>query len=66
MLLGLFTGWALIYSIDRLSDAEIAFAFPWARLLLVVVLGVVLGLLASWIPARRSTRLEVLDAIDAT
>jgi ABC-type lipoprotein release transport system permease subunit len=30
------------------------------------VLGVVLGFLASLIPARRSTRLEVLDAINAT
>ncbi|MCB0962587.1 MAG: FtsX-like permease family protein [Acidimicrobiales bacterium] len=64
--LGLFTGWALIFSIDRLSDAEIAFAFPAARLALVVVLGIGLGLAASWIPARRSTRLDVLDALDAT
>ena len=28
--------------------------------------GILLGLLASLIPARRSTRLEVLDAIQST
>jgi putative ABC transport system permease protein len=32
----------------------------------VLVLGVVLGFLAALIPARRSTRLEVLEAIQAT
>ena len=34
--------------------------------LLVLVLGVLLGLLASYLPARRSTHLEVLDAIQST
>jgi ABC-type lipoprotein release transport system permease subunit len=33
---------------------------------LVLVLGIGLGFLASLIPAYRSTRLEVLDAINAT
>jgi len=33
---------------------------------LVLILGVVLGFLASLIPAQRSTSLEVLDAINAT
>ena len=37
-----------------------------SNVLLAVLLGVVLGALASFIPARRSTRLEVLDAIAAT
>ena len=63
---GLAIGWGLIAAINRLSDASISFGFPAMRLLLVLVLGVVLGVLASYIPARRSTRLEVLDAIQAT
>jgi len=63
---GLAIGWGLIAAINRLSDASISFGFPAFRLLLVLVLGIVLGLLASYIPARRSTRLEVLDAIQAT
>ncbi len=35
-------------------------------LAVVLVAGIGLGLLASLIPARRSTRLEVLDAIQTT
>ena len=64
--LGTFIGWALIRSIDRLSEATIAISLPWLQLLLVLVLGVVLGVVASYIPSRRSTRLEVLDAIQST
>jgi len=64
--LGLFMGWALIHSIQRLSDAEIGLSIPGWRLVIVLVLGVVLGVLASLIPARRSTKLDVLDAIQAT
>ncbi|HEY6531308.1 MAG TPA: FtsX-like permease family protein, partial [Acidimicrobiales bacterium] len=63
---GLVVGWGLIFTINRLSDANIGFGFPGLQLLLVLVLGIVLGVVASWIPARRSTRLEVLDAIQAT
>ena len=63
---GLVVGWGLIFTINRLSDAGIGFGFPGLQLLAVLVLGIVLGVVASWIPARRSTRLEVLDAIQAT
>ena len=66
VVLGVFTGWALIFGIDRLSDAGIAFSVPGGMLALVLVLGIGLGFLASLIPAQRSTRLEVLDAINAT
>ena len=63
---GTFVGWALIRTIDRLSEAGIGVSLPVGQLLLILVAGVVLGLLAALIPARRSTRLEVLDAIKAT
>ncbi|MCU0307609.1 MAG: FtsX-like permease family protein, partial [Thermoleophilia bacterium] len=66
LVLGTFVGWALIRTIDRLSEAGIGFSPPLRALLLVLVAGVLLGFLASLIPARRSTRLEVLDAIKAT
>jgi putative ABC transport system permease protein len=66
MALGLVVGWGLVLSIDRLSDAGLGFALPASLLALILVLGVLLGFLASLIPARRSTRLEVLDAIQAT
>jgi putative ABC transport system permease protein len=64
--LGLAVGWGVVGAIGRLSDAGIGLSFPAFRVLLVLVLGVVLGLAASYIPARRSTRLEVLEAIQAT
>ena len=66
IVLGTFVGWSLIQAIDRLSDADIAVSIPWLQLLGVLVLGVVLGVVASYIPSRRSTRLEVLDAIAST
>jgi putative ABC transport system permease protein len=66
VVLGLFMGWALINAINRLSDANVALSLPYGRLGLVLVLGVVLGVLASLIPARRSTKLDVLDAIQST
>ena len=66
MVLGLVIGWGLIASIDRLTDAGIGYGFPSGQLLLVLVAGVVLGVLASVIPARRSTRLTVLEAVQAT
>lgn len=66
LLLGLFVGWALVRAIDRIAQTSVPFSLPTGRLILVLVLGVVLGLLASVIPARRSTKLDVLDSIQAT
>ena len=66
LLLGLFGAWAALFSINRLTDASIDFSVPVLLLAVVLVLGVVLGLLASLIPARRSTRLDVLEAIQST
>jgi putative ABC transport system permease protein len=63
---GLFAAWALILSISRLSDADISPGFPVGSIALILVLGVALGLLASLVPSRRSTRLDVLEALEAT
>ncbi len=63
--LGTFVGWATIYAIDRLAEAGIPFSFPATQILVVLVLGVVLGALAAYIPSKRSTRLDVLEAIGA-
>ena len=64
--LGLFVGWSAVRAVNRLAGAEIGFSLPGTRLVLVLVLGIALGVLASLIPARRSTRLDVLEAIQAT
>jgi putative ABC transport system permease protein len=66
MLLGVFSGIALISAIDRLSDADISISLPPILLGVVLVLGLALGLIAALIPAQRSTRLDVLEAIQAT
>jgi putative ABC transport system permease protein len=63
---GLFAAWALILSISRLTDADISPGLPIGELALILALGVVLGLVASLIPSRRSTRLDVLEALEAT
>lgn len=64
VVVGLFVSFGMISSINRLSTVDIAFRMP-PPLLGILVLGVVLGFLASLLPARGSTRLEVLDAINA-
>lgn len=66
MLVGGFTGWALVRAISRSGDTPVAFSPPVGLLGLVLLLGIGLGFLAALIPAQRSTRLEVLDAIQST
>lgn len=65
IVLGLVIGYGLIGAINRLSDAGIGLSFPAPLLVIILVLGVVLGFVASILPARRSTRLDVLDAVQS-
>lgn len=65
LIAGLVVALSLVFSISRLSTATVAPAVPWLELLAILVLGVVLGALAAFVPARRSTRAPVLDAISA-
>jgi putative ABC transport system permease protein len=66
IVLGTFVGFAMISAIDRLSDADIGISIPPVLIGVVLLLGVGLGLLAALIPAQRSTRLDVLEAISST
>jgi putative ABC transport system permease protein len=66
LVLGLFVAWAMVLSIERLTDADISPGLPVGTLALILVLGVALGLIASFVPSRRSTRLDVLEALEAT
>ena len=63
---GVVVSLALLLSINRLGGASVSPSFPGLELLGILVAGVVLGVLAALVPARRSTRLEVLDAVQAT
>ncbi len=66
LVMGMFMGFALLFAIDRLSGADIGTDFAPVQLVVVLVAGVVLGYLAALIPAHRSTKPEVLEAIQVT
>jgi ABC-type antimicrobial peptide transport system permease subunit len=57
---GLFLA-ALVTS--ALSDEGVVFAVPYVSLLAFVVAAIVAGILAAILPARRASRLDVLDAL---
>jgi putative ABC transport system permease protein len=66
LLLGSLVAYGIVHAINGSADADVPFSLPWGILAIVLVLGIGLGLLASWIPSRRSTKLDVLDALQAT
>lgn len=63
MAAGLLLGWVVVGGI---ADGAIDLAVNWARLGLIAVAGVLVGVLASLLPARRATRLDALDAMRST
>jgi putative ABC transport system permease protein len=61
ILVGVVFGVSLI---KALSDQGLdVLAVPWLRLVICVVVAGVIGVLASWLPARRAAKLNVLAAI---
>ncbi|MFJ7070339.1 FtsX-like permease family protein [Streptomyces sp. NPDC101115] len=63
LLLGGFLGWVLVRASDGASDGAFTFALPPARLAAVALVGLAVGAVAAWRPARRAARLDVLRAI---
>ena len=57
---GLFVAWAVTQPL--FADGE-HFSWPLRELALVALLGVIIGIIASVIPAWRASRLDVLDAV---
>jgi putative ABC transport system permease protein len=66
LVLGLAVSLLMVVSINRGSDVSLSPSIPYGQLALILLLGVVLGVLAALLPARRSTKLTVLDAVAAT
>jgi len=66
-LLGLAVGSAFGVAIQRALESEgvTELQFPWVRMAVFVVLAGLAGVLAAWMPARRGSRLNVLNAIAA-
>ena len=56
---GVLLGWVVISSIDQSIDL----AFNWARVGLIVLVGLAVGALAAIVPTRRATRLDMLDSM---
>jgi putative ABC transport system permease protein len=49
--------------VQALSDQGIVFAVPWLTLLVFVIVAIAAGVLAAIFPARRASRLNVLEAL---
>ena len=58
---GLLVGWAVVGGLG-----DVALNVEWGRIGLVVLAGVLVGLVASLIPARRASRVVMLEAMQAT
>ncbi|MFT7600731.1 MAG: putative ABC transport system permease protein [Acidimicrobiales bacterium] len=61
VLMGLLLGWAAVVAIPDsfISKVDI----PWAQIVLFVVVGAIIGVIAAYFPARRASKLNILDAI---
>ena len=61
ILVGIFFGWSMSITIRGAGLGT--FTIPWTALLVVVVLAVLGGVIATIRPARRAARLDILHAI---
>jgi putative ABC transport system permease protein len=62
--LGIAVGFFLaILTTQALADEGIGFAVPWVTIIVFVIATIVAGVLAAVLPARRASRLNVLEAL---
>jgi putative ABC transport system permease protein len=62
--LGIAVGFFLaILTTQALSDEGIVFAVPWLTIVFFVIATIIAGILAAVLPARRASRLNVLEAL---
>jgi putative ABC transport system permease protein len=57
---GAFIGWSLF---EAIAERNATFSLPVIPLVIIVVIGAFAGVLAGWRPARRASRVAILDAI---
>ncbi|MHB1137905.1 MAG: ABC transporter permease [Microthrixaceae bacterium] len=65
MAAGILLSWVIISSLSESLGGGIDLAFNWARVGMIFGVGVLVGVLASLLPARRATRLDMLDAMNS-
>ncbi|NHZ70269.1 MAG: FtsX-like permease family protein, partial [Proteobacteria bacterium] len=61
VLIGIILGWSVVRALA--DEGFGAFAIPYGQVLLALVLAAVAGVLAAIWPARKASRMNVLDAI---
>jgi len=62
--LGIAVGFFLsVLTTQALSDQGIVLAIPWTTLFIFVVATIAAGMLAAILPARRASRLNILEAL---
>ena len=59
--MGLLLGWAAVVAIPDSFISKVG--IPWGSLVVYLVVGGVIGVIAAYFPARRASKLNVLDAI---
>jgi putative ABC transport system permease protein len=59
-IVGLFFGWVMA---KGLENQGIQFSVPWIQLIIFLVLSAIVGVLAAILPARRASRVKVLEAL---
>ena len=63
MAAGLLCGWALTRPVLADGDLDSGFSWPLQELVVIAAVGLLLGVVASLLPARRASRLQIVEAI---
>jgi putative ABC transport system permease protein len=63
IVVGLFLGWGMVEVVARSEGIQAPYAIPAARVVAVLLAGALVGVLAGFRPARRASKLNVLEAI---